>query len=145
MEKAPFNQKALVGAFSMIVIVKRRKGSFLALDLQQLLHEERVLGDALDRLEQVEGERHALHPRVRLTLPQQTVELGARLHQVLQQRRRGHLRGAEADVGCHRGELKHPNIRCGFLKCRSTSMRLNRMPTFSHRMSPTVACCCCIV
>ena len=115
MEKAPFNQKALVGAFSVIVIVivKRRKGSLPALDLQQLLHEERVLGDALDRLEQVEGERHALDPRVRLTLPQQTVELGARLHQVLQQRRRGHLRGAEADVGCHRGELKHPNIRCG--------------------------------
>ena len=46
----------------------------------QLLHQQRVLGDALDGLEEVEGEGHALHALVRLALPHHRVELRPGLH-----------------------------------------------------------------
>ena len=58
-------------------------GVILRSVLQQLLHEEGVLGHSLDGLEEVEGEGHALHLGVGLTLPQQIVKLGPHLHQLL--------------------------------------------------------------
>ena len=42
--------------------------------LQELLDEGRVVGDPLDRLQQVVGQRHPLNPRVALAAPEVLVE-----------------------------------------------------------------------
>lgn len=77
---------------------------------QDLLHKERILRHPLDRLQEVEGERHALHLAVCLALPQQAVHLRPVLHQLLQQGGGRQLGGAEPDVGRHGGEVLTENV-----------------------------------